>query len=359
MAASGAMPLRALRALGAIPPPPFAPVLAPIDALRSRLLRALAPRARSLFVVREERVALVASLLFLSALVSASLLPIVIIALGPLVWGVPHVISDVRYLITRPGLHRRPAVLAAIACATVAAALGYGVRGALAGAAFAVLLSRAPWRRKALMVASLGALFAAAQWAGWFADLAFVHLHNLVGVILWWAWRSRKGRLHWLPLAIFAAGTALILSGAVEPAVARAGGLTAAWTGLSFSHAAWMMSPTTQGAIAVRLVVLYAFAQSAHYVVWLRLIPEDDRPSPTPRSFAQSLRALHADVGGAVLWTALLVALGLGCWAAVSVASARDGYIWAVSFHGYLEIVAAAVLWAEGWRPGSKLAAAA
>ena len=77
-------------------------------------------------------------------------------------------------------------------------------------------------------------------------------------------------------------------------------------------------------------------------------MPEDDRPSPTPRSFAQSLRALKADVGGLILWLALLGAAALSGWALWrGIGEARDRYIDLAFFHGYLELVAAALLWAE------------
>jgi hypothetical protein len=100
----------------------------------------------------------------------------------------------------------------------------------------------------------------------------------------------------------------------------------------------------------MRLLVLYAFAQSVHYVVWLRLLPEDARRSPTPRSFAQSYRALRADVGSLAIWLATLTALALAVWAAFDVGRARNGYIQLAFFHGYLELAAGALLWAERGR---------
>jgi len=334
----------------AIPAPPLGGLLGPLDAVRSRLLRALAPvpALRHVIVAREPRVALAASLLLLSAFAAACALPIAVIAVGPLLWGVPHIVSDVRYLVARPRLHRRPWILVVIGGATITGALGLGVRGALAGAVVALLLARASLARRALGVAVVGALFALAQWAGWKADLAFVHLHNLVGVGLWWAWRRRDSRLHWAPLALFAAGCALILTGSVDAISAHTGGLHAAWTGLDLHRLAWSSSPVLEGPLVARFFLLYAFGQSAHYLVWLRLMPEDDRPSPTPRSFTQSLRALKADVGGLILWLALLGALalfGLALWRGIG--EARDRYIDLAFFHGYLELVAAALLWAE------------
>jgi len=331
-----------------IPAPPLAWLLRPLDAVRSRLLRALAPSFRTLIVAREPRVALVASLVLLSAFAVACSLPIAVLAVGPLIWGIPHILSDVRYLVVRPRLHKRPWVLAVIGGTTIAGSLGFGVRGALAGAVVAMLFARASIARRALGVAVTSAIFGLALWAGWKADLAFVHLHNFVGVGLWWAWRRRESKLHWAPLALFAAGCALILTGAVDALLIHTGGLRAAWTGLDLQRLAQGSSPVPQGPFVGRFFMLYAFGQSAHYLTWLRLMPEDDRPSPTPRSFTQSLRALHADLGGPLLWLALLGAIALVFWAfRHGIGNARDRYIDLAFFHGYLELVAASLLWAE------------
>jgi hypothetical protein len=337
------------RALAAIPAPPLGALFAPIDLLRARLLRFVAPRWRALVVERDLRVAFVGTLLMITALVSTSLVPIWFIAVGPILWGIPHVVSDVRYLVMRPGYHRRPGVALATGAGIVAAGLGFGLRAGLAGAAGALVFARAPVRRRALGVGVIAALFALAAWVGPIADWFFVHAHNAVGVALWWAWRRRTGRMSWLPLALFAAFTALILAGGVDALVTRAG-LFATWTGLSMKGLAYQLSPTMHGPWPTRFLVLYAFGQSAHYVVWMRLIPEDARPSPTPRSFQQSFRALEADVGALVLWAAVLGMIALAVWAAMSLGAARDGYIQLAFFHGYLELAAAALFWAEGKR---------
>jgi hypothetical protein len=340
---------RVQRSLSALPPPPLGGVIAPLDRLRASLLRAIAPHARSLVVARDRRVALVGGCLMVTALLSTSLFPLWFLALGPLVWGVPHIVSDLRYLVARPGYHRRPWVLAAMLGGIVAAAFGMGVRGGLLGAAAALLLARASWKRRALGLAVVGGLGALAQWAGPLADLVFAHGHNLVAVGLWWAWRRRGSGLHWIPLVLFAAGCALILSGAMAPLADLTGGFVAPWLGTTAHDLAWGLAPGRFGALSLRFLLLYAFAQSVHYVVWLRLVPEDDRPSATPRSFLQSYRALRTDVGSIVLWIAVLGTLAFAVWAAMSgVGHARNGYLQVAFFHGYLELAAAALLWAEG-----------
>lgn len=342
---------RVLRALDAIPAPPFDLLFAPLDRARAELLRFVAPRFRSLVVDREVRVTAFAACLLLSALVTTSLTPMWFLAIGPIVWGIPHVVSDLRYLVARPGYHKRPGVAIAVTAGLIAAGLGFTLRAALAGAAVALLFARASWQRRAIGIGLLSALFAVTAWAGPFADLVFAHGHNAVAFGFWWAWRRRRGRLHWLPLALFALGVVLILTGALDPLVTKVG-LHARWTGLSVASLASQLSPTMQGPWPVRMLVLYAFGQSAHYVVWMRLIPEEERPSPTPRSFAQSFRALRSDVGSLLLWVTLASMLALAAFAMMNLGAARNGYIQWAFFHGYLEIAAAALMWAEGRRAG-------
>ena len=84
-----------------------------------------------------------------------------------------------------------------------------------------------------------------------------------------------------------------------------------------------------------------------HYVVWMRLIPEDDSAEPRAPIVRAELPRAYADVGALVLWLALLGMIAFAVWAAFHVGHARNGYIQAAFFHGHLELVAGALLWAE------------
>lgn len=321
------------------------------DGLRAWGLRLLPRGAAGMWVGREKRSAFLGVAMLASSLVLAVTFPVALVAIGPLVYGVPHILSDVRYLLARPGLSKRPLFLGALVIGCLLAVAGLGVRGALVGAALALVASRAPAHRKGIGVALAAGLFGLCQWAGWYSDLAFVHLHNLVGVVIWLLWRDRVTRLHWIFTGVFFAACTAIALGAAGPIVARTGGFSAPWTDLSFRELAFTVSWTPRGPWAERLLVLFAFAQAAHYVVWLRLVPEDDRPSAAPRSYRQTYRALVADVGGVVTWLTLLTMAVLAVWACVSIGGARNGYLTAAFFHGHLELVAIAVLWAEGRWP--------
>lgn len=338
----------ALKLLTALPAPPIEALFAPLDRLRSRLLLAIAPRARSLVVDRERRVALTGSMMLVAALAVAVTAPLWLIAIGPIVWGIPHVVADVRYLVARPGHHKRPLILGAIAIGCALAMGGLGLRGGLIGAALAALVARGSLARKAIALAAIGALSAAAWRAGWISDVIFAHAHNAVAFALWWAWRRRETKLHLIPIAIAVLGCSLVMSGGADAILAWSRGLVSPWVSVEPGELARSLSPLPAAPWPARFLVLYAFAQSAHYVVWVRLMPEDDRPRPSPRSYHQTYRALAADVSALVLWIAVLSAVGLAAWALMSLGEARDGYIRAAFFHGHLELAAAVVLFCEG-----------
>lgn len=342
---------RAYRFAQAVPAPSLSWAVDRADGLRAWGLRVLPRGAAGMWVGRERRAAFLGVSMLLFALALAVTFPVALVAIGPLVYGVPHILSDVRYLLARPGLSKRPLFVAALAVGCLLAVLGLGVRGALIGAALALATSRANAWKKGAGIGALAVLFAVCQWAGWYSDLAFVHLHNFVGLTIWLLWRDRVTRLHWIFTGIFLFACAAITLGAAGPLLARTGGFSAPWTDLTFRELAFTVSPIPRGMWAERLLVLYAFAQAAHYVVWLRLIPEDDRPGAAPRSYAQTYRALVADVGGIVMWITLLTMAALVVWACASIGGARNGYLTAAFFHGHLELVAIAVLWAEGRWP--------
>ena len=322
--------------------------LAPLDSLRAWLLHALGPRwCRALIVPREARVALVGSLLGLVALAAAGLAPLWLIGLGPLVLGVPHVVSDVRYLLVRPGFHRRRALMAVIALAMIGAGLGLRLAGGLLAVAGALVLARAGWRRKAAGLAVTAVALAVVVHAGWFADAVFLQLHNAVALVWWWFWRPRKGRLHWLPLAVFAGGAALVMLGALDGLVIARGAYDSPWRDIDVASLGPALAPFAHGQWVLRFVLLYAFGQSVHYIVWLRLVPDEDRRAPTPRTFRRTYRALIDDLGPWLVVLAAATTAVFVAWAFVSVAGARSAYLEVGFFHTYLEIVVLALFWAE------------
>ena len=325
-------------------------LVAPLDSARGALLRRVARLAPRIAVGRSERAAVLASVLVVAGLCAALLVPLWMVALAPLLWGVPHVLSDLRYLVARPGLHRRAALLPA-AGLVVAAGLGFGALGACLAAVTAALVARGAWGRR-LAVAAVGAALAGGcvLLGRRTSDALFLHAHNAIGVALYVAMRRPGSRATLLPLALAVAVALALGLGAFDGWLASAASITAPFGDVDFAYARWLLAPDVGPAAATRLVVLFAFAQAVHYAVWLRLVPEDARRSATPRSFRQSLRALRRDLGPFVLGASALVAVGLLAFAFVSVRSACEAYLWSAFFHAPLEVAAAALFAVEGRR---------
>ena len=329
--------------------------LAPADFLRRRLLRGLGPLAAPLMNRRELRVALMGAGVVLSALAGTLVFPLWMLALGPIVFGVPHILSDIRYLWVRPGFDRRAAVCVAVGGPLLVGAVTGRLWAGLLAVAGAFVVARTTWPRR---IAGLGAtalaLLAARRFSG-AADIVFAHLHNVVAIALWWRWRElspsarhprRRSSLRIVPLALVVAASAVVL--AVDPVRAFAG---TPLLGPRVGYYLATLAPGVDRSLGLRLVLAFCFAQSIHYGIWLRLVPEEDRPRETPRTFAASFRALHADLGAPRLVLFGALALGLAAWACVALAAARAGYLRFAVFHGHLELCAAALLWAERRRP--------
>jgi hypothetical protein len=178
-------------------------------------------------------------------------------------------------------------------------------------------------------------------------SLVFAHAHNFVAIALFLWWRPRARRWHWLPIAFFVLGCGVILSGAGEPLLARTGGWSVSADGTDLGWQLAVYAPNVGPVWGSRLVLLFAFAQAMHYGVWLRLVPEEDRPRETPRTFAASFAALRADWGRLGTWLVGLLTVALAGWALVDLYQARMGYLRLVLFHGYFELAAVALLWTE------------
>jgi hypothetical protein len=326
------------------------------DAARSLWLRALGPLARPLVRDRELRVSVAGSALLALAFALTLVAPLWLLALGPIVWGVPHVLSDVRYLWVRPGHHRRWGLWVAVGLPLAALSVTADPTYGFLAATGAALCARGSLPRKLLAVALGLGLVATSRLAPWPTTVVFAHAHNFIGLALWWSWRRRRSGLHALPLAVFALGAIAILSGGIDQAVRAAGGLEARAAGADLVYHLQVLAAGLPDALGVRLVLLFAFAQAAHYVVWVRLVPEEDRPRETPRTFAASLRALVEDLGAPLVALVALASLGLAIWAAFDLFAAREGYLRAILFHGHLELAAAALLFVAGARPGAATA---
>jgi hypothetical protein len=317
--------------------------LAPLDATRSFVLRRAGRRFAFLFADRAARTTLLGALGVLFALVVARHAPLVALALGPIVLGVPHLIADVRYLVVRRGLHRRRAVvlltLIPLALSLVLPTLE------LAGVVTlgAALAARGAIPRR-IAVALLGlALCALGVMTGLVADIVFGHLHNVIAIGLWWWMRPRtRGFELVVPLMIVLSAFALCITTSSFTAYASV---------LPIDAMIFSLSPVADFDDALTWVSLFAFGQMVHYAVWLRLMPEDARATRAPRPFVSSFRALLRDFGAGALLVAIGIAIAIAVYACVDVVAARDAYLRLALFHGPMEVAFAGLAYAEARRP--------
>jgi hypothetical protein len=322
--------------------------LSVLDWVRGRLLLALMPWSSTLVARRELRVACWGVLLVSLALLGSLTIPLWLLALTPIVLGVPHLIADVRYGVVRTGWPGRPALWFAAGLPLLALCLGAPLPVGLAAVAGACMAARAPTWRRLIGVALAAGLGCLALWFSHAFNLVLVHAHNFLAVALWWAWRPRQTRLHWIPLALFAAASGGLLLGAFDGILV--GLVERGPQSPALGDHLRALAPGMEPVVALRWVFAFAFAQSVHYAVWLRLVPEDDRDRVSPRTFRGSYRALVADLGPWVLVGAVLAAIGLAVWATFDLARARVDYLRFAEFHVVLELCVAALLLVEARR---------
>lgn len=314
------------------------------------LLSRIAPR---LFRDRDLRVATYGAIGVSASLLMTFVAPMALLAFGPLVFGVPHLVADVRYLVLRHGLHRRASLALLIGGPIVALVFHPHAWVALLAVVGGALAARGRLLPR-LGVVVLGLAGVGLAWRSpREADLAIAHLHNVVavGLVILWSrvgsFRVRRPTRWWVSgplLGGFVVGLMAIAVGALDGALDRLQQSALLDADILVST----LAPLETAPFAARWVLLFAFAQSVHYAVWVRLVPELDRERPGMRSFSRSLGALRFDLGKPVFFLSLAATLGFAAWGVFALASARDAYLRLAVFHGPLELGAVTLLLLEG-----------
>jgi len=306
--------------------------------------------------------------LVLAAVVALALalrVPVATAVLGLVAFGALHNVLELRYVTGRfdtvlagPFL----ALLVALVTGVMVCRLlppGNGSRAAEIGLSY-VLLAVASVRclgpRRSWLSLSLAVLALAASVSFAFPAYHFVvlsHLHNVVPLFFLWEWSAslrpgRRGLFRAVNLGWVLVVPGLILSGLFDPvlraAPAALGGLGSfEVAGLVRTYAPPSLVPTDMG---VRFLVVFAFMQTMHYVVWIGVLP---RYAPEA---AARFDARVPVLRGGRAWL-----LGLGLAAVLSVAflldyaSGRSLYAAAASYHAYLEFpVLLALVFSSGVR---------
>ena len=341
---------------------------APLDVGRAWLMSAAlrVPLLGDKLRRRDERVPLLLTLHALAAFVLAVLCPSLLLVVGPIVLGVAHLASDVRYLVVRQRLASAYVHVVWLGCAGLfALRSGLGalyrplvVQQAELGLFGLWLLSSAVMGLRggnaapqARLRASVVVLLTLAL--AWLAAtrtatvyLALAHLHNLVALGLWlWLFRQRV-RSVWLPLTLVLGCSAWLLSGQLTSTTLRHGVVSS--FGLHVLGAADTLAPNLSAAHAVGLTCAYAFLQSVHYAVWLVLIPQDQTRAQGTLTFKMSLRSFFADFGNVAALAVVGLILTVLMAGLIAPLATQRAYLSIAFFHGYLELAIAAFLWVRG-----------
>jgi len=320
-----------------------------LDGVRRPLLRAVVrvEPARRIFVARNERVLAGALAAVATSFAVAAWQPLVALWLGAALFGVPHVVSGLRHV----GVRERPAPATCvfIALAVVVGAvelLGSGTRLADAAVrAYVVLFAAAALvelgARRWLVGTAIVAAAALALESPRLTLIALAHLHGLGAV----AWFTRRARARGVVVWPFVAAVALVMLGGALGAFDRLWPATL-WAPRSAAasiaaEAAGSALGNASATALHRALFLYAFGQALHFVIWLRLVPELDRPSKTPQTFRRALAGFEADFGRAArpLLVACVVAAPL---LLAGGGPAREAYFALTYFHVGLEAAALA-----------------
>jgi len=295
-----------------------------------------------------------------AALALALRAPLLLTVFGLVTFGVLHNALELRYVAGRfagvlrgPLLYTLVALISGIVVCRLAAArtpeilLGYAV--------LAVGVWWAPrllWQRLGGLAVLGAALAVSLRWPAYhFVVLA--HLHNVVPLFFLWEW---AGRLPGRPRRIFR-GTqvgwvlvvpAVVFSGLLDRWIAAGGGAVAAFAGPRAAVAAPFTPPDAALSIGLRFLVVFAFLQTMHYVVWVAFLP---------RYAPDAARAFDARVPwlrGRRLWLAAAAVGALLALLFVSdYAQGRLMYSSFASYHAYLEfpVVLALLLGTPAARP--------
>lgn len=315
-------------------------------------------------VHRDRRIATLACATVLFAAGGAVYLPMLLFTLGPVLLGVAHVASDIRYLVLRGQLARwwqnvvwlgccvlfclralaELRLVQHVECLELAAAAALAAVALLAGArqggsslratAGAVVL--APLTAVALNHSSV-------------AQLVFLHLHNVVGIVAWAVlFRVCK---RWLvgPLLLIAGVATLLASGALLRQT-----LTSPFVASFNLHvlavADWV-APFANVRTAVGVTTAYVFLQSVHYSVWLSWIPQEQQSSRGTPTYRMSVRSLFTDLGTPGVAAVVLAAAAVLLAAYFNLHRARAIYLSLATFHGYVELALLAFFWVRGAGP--------
>ena len=303
----------------------------PLDRSRRFFLHRFRRFLSPLMSNRSLRVCLAACFAIPLILIFSWNLPLWQLLLGPILLGIPHLIGDIRYLVIHKGLHKLSWFWWGVVIPFAMYMLNPQPIFAMLGVCVAAYHSQRTNRGLVLSLAFGGLYLSYIE--PYLFVFSLLHAHNIIALWLWWTWR--KNRKFWESIPLLLCAISVVCLCFIGPA---SWAFSFAPPELPHSYFIQNIAPIQLHSYAQELILSYAFLQSVHYLVWLRLIPEDARPQDAPRSFHKSMKYLQRDFGTLILYGSLFSMLLLGFWTVYSPKEARMGYLTIISFHGFLEL---------------------
>jgi hypothetical protein len=180
--------------------------------------------------------------------------------------------------------------------------------------------------------------------------VVLTHLHNLVPLVFLWEWATRLPALggrwlfRWVQVLWIVVVPLLVLVGAFDALIVADPGVAAHFVGDGSRMIAATAPPDVWAQLGLRFLVVFAFMQTMHYVVWVAFLP---------RYAPDAVAAFDARVpwlrGGRAWWFGLIAG---GLLAVIFLSDYFQGralYGALASYHAYLEFpVLLALLLAGG-----------
>ncbi len=307
-------------------------------------------------------------MLFLTAaafyFVASSYFPLWVLLLGPILWGVPHLISSLRYSSLSFSANARKKLLlfqfslwALVFCYRIAAdvlhlpiflaefPLLFETVCLLASFLFQFALYRNISPKMIVSSLAFSLLLVATFFYPIQTALTALIGHNYLPLIAWY--KSCQDRSDRIVFAI-SGFIYLLLSGLIYFGVSdllyvlHAPVGTIAFLNWDYSE---VILPFVSGEFDYQfwfhIVVLYAFSQAMHYFIWMKAIPENYQAQQFPPSFQWSFNRLSSDFGSASIHLILLLScLAVASWFFFEFQTARLVYFSIASYHGFMEISA-------------------
>ncbi|CAN5684340.1 hypothetical protein BH10BDE1_BH10BDE1_00500 [soil metagenome] len=349
-----------------------------LEAARIRTLRLVLSThwLREAFRDRAIRLALLFSLCVFIYLPLSLYFPLWILAVGPVVWGIPHIFASLRFqtdlVIAETPQNKSKTVRAAIfySCSVWAGIALFRIytdvfqklsvwdrtHPGVVEASFAIFLFSGLvyiFRRNCKQLLWGSIVLVPVTLALWKLPLVFAGIlilaHNFIACIFWIlaARQSRDRAVAVGATAIFFLIHVLVFMKAFDrainlyPVASQLG-----WSGASVDGLGHMIVPWSDDlSVWYRAVCLYAFGQSLHYFIWLKAIPDLRAPTSNPTSFRTAWNFLKRDFGFKLGIGAIVLSLApVAAWLMLNFEVSHNLYFAFASCHGYFEFAGLALL---------------